>query len=150
MEQYEILEQIGKGAFGSALLVRHKHEKKKWGQHWLILHFISFVCHSMYVDINDEKKDSCFLSNFFGLVMSLFQNSRYVLKKIRLARQTDRSRRSAHQEVGIFVYYLCFCFCINSIISGNEINKKLLVFGNDLLQNSFSVSAGKDNFFILF
>lgn len=98
MDKYEILEQIGKGAFGSALLVRHKQEKKKWALNEWCLGLI-YACH-FHVCIMTSKFFwcICYLLIIFHLIISAWM-LRYVLKKIRLARQTSRTRRSAHQEV---------------------------------------------------
>lgn len=63
MREYEVLEQIGKGAFGEAFLVRCRHNPPGVGD------------------------------------ASIGEEVRYVLKKVRLARQSERQRAMSRQEM---------------------------------------------------
>lgn len=76
MEQYEVVEQIGRGAYGSAYLVHHKAERKRY-----LAAFFPVV--------------SCSIPD----LSPCGRRRRYVMKKIRLSKQNDKFQRTAYQEV---------------------------------------------------
>ena len=43
MDHYEVMEQIGRGAFGAAILVNHKIEKKKYDARGFKIPRVSFA-----------------------------------------------------------------------------------------------------------
>jgi len=67
MDNYEIMEQVGRGAFGSAILVNHKNEKKK-------LVFETLNCESVFLFLS-------FLSCAFYLFQTVVNGKReFVLR----------------------------------------------------------------------
>ncbi|KAJ6934636.1 serine/threonine-protein kinase Nek6-like [Populus alba x Populus x berolinensis] len=71
MDDYGVIEQIGRGTFGAAFLVLHKFENK------------SFSVKTEELDVTVDALRG------------------YVLKKIRLAKQTEKFKQTAYQEMNL-------------------------------------------------
>ncbi|KAF8735867.1 hypothetical protein HU200_014413 [Digitaria exilis] len=120
MEQYEVVEQIGRGAYGSAYLVLHKAERKRC----VLSASISSppessICSDCLIDF----PALCPCPRF--LIPPCYLHSvaaagcrRYVMKKIRLSKQNDKFQRTAYQEG------TCVCI-VTSYCEGGDMAERI-------------------------
>ncbi|XP_060177322.1 serine/threonine-protein kinase Nek2-like [Lycium barbarum] len=87
-DDYEVIEQLGRRAIGTAFLVLHRTEKKKF---------------RISISANLLNLASALLIHSLELFMFW-----YVLKKIPFTKQTEKSKRSAHQEVFQLLFLILF------------------------------------------